>query len=109
MLPLRSVGCSFALSGYSGDEKTFELARSLGFAVVKIDGSLLQGLAGDPKARERLHALSRRCQEYDIRTVCMQVEDNEILEILRGMEVDYAQGFGIERPRVLEYEVKASA
>jgi EAL domain-containing protein (putative c-di-GMP-specific phosphodiesterase class I) len=101
MPALRSMGCSFALSGYTGNEKTFELATSLGFAFIKIDGSLLYGLA-DPKARERLNAINQQCHGYGLQTVCMQVEDGETLEILREMEVDFAQGFGVERPRPLE-------
>jgi len=37
-----------------------------------------------------------------MRTVCMQVETPATLEILRDIGIDYAQGFGIERPRALE-------
>lgn len=104
MLPLRSVGCTFALCGHCGSTKAFELAASLGFATIKIDGSMLSGLLADPKALEGLTAVNRRCQEYGMRTVCMQVEAAETLEILRSIGVDYAQGFGVERPRLLEFE-----
>jgi EAL domain-containing protein (putative c-di-GMP-specific phosphodiesterase class I) len=102
MLPLRSAGCSFALSGHAGNDKAFELAVSLGFSFIKIDGSMLRGLVTDAQALERLTAVNRRCREYGISTVCMQVEDGETLEILRGLGVDYAQGFGVEPPRRLE-------
>jgi EAL domain-containing protein (putative c-di-GMP-specific phosphodiesterase class I) len=103
MLPLRSAGCGFALSGHAGDNKAFELAVSLGFAFIKIDASMLRGLASAPQAREDLAAVNRRCHEYGMRTIGMQVEDHETLEILRGIGVDFAQGFGIERPRPLEF------
>lgn len=103
MLPLRSVGCTFALSGYSGNQKTFELASSLGFAFIKIDGSMLSGLTSDPDVRQRLNAVNRNCHGYGIRTVCMQVEDDATLQIVRDLGVDFAQGFGIERPRLLEF------
>jgi EAL domain-containing protein (putative c-di-GMP-specific phosphodiesterase class I) len=110
MLPLRSVGCSFALSGFAGDdEPAFELARSLGFAFLKIDGSMLTGISVNPKAREALFAISRRCHEYGIQTICMRVETPQALEVLRGIDVDYAQGFGIERPRLLEFRSKTGS
>ena len=101
MLPLRSAGCTFALSGYTGGDASFELAASLGFAFIKIDGSMLSGIPIDPAAVDKLSALNRRCQEYGMRTICMQVESSEILEIVRGIGVDFAQGFGIEHPRLL--------
>jgi len=100
---LRSAGCSFALSGHAGSTKAFELAKSLGFAFVKIDGRMLSGISGDPRALEALTAVNRRCREYGMRTVCMQVEDNDTLAVLRGIDVDFVQGFGIERPRRLEF------
>jgi EAL domain-containing protein (putative c-di-GMP-specific phosphodiesterase class I) len=103
MLPLRSVGCTFALSGYTGSQKTFELASSLGFAFIKIDGSMLFGLTSDPAVRQKLNAVNRQCHGYGIRTVCMQVEDDATLGIVRDLGVDFAQGFGIERPRLLEF------
>jgi EAL domain-containing protein (putative c-di-GMP-specific phosphodiesterase class I) len=43
-----------------------------------------------------------RCHEYGMRTVCMQVESGEILGIVRTIGVDFAQGFGIEHPRLLD-------
>ena len=101
--PLRSAGCSFALSEHTGSTKAFELAASLGFAFIKIGGEMLSGIAGDPEALRRLTAVNRRCREYGMRTVCMQVEDNKTLEVLRGIDVDFVQGFGIERPRLLEF------
>ena len=30
------------------------------------------------------------------------VENDEILGLLRGIGVDYAQGYGIEKPRILK-------
>ena len=103
MIPLRSAGCRFALSDVTDDESAFELAESLDFAFIKIDGCMLSGLSGDPKVRERLDAINRRCHELGMRTVCMQVEATETLETLRGIEIDYVQGFGIERPRLLDF------
>jgi len=99
---LRAAGCTFALSGFTGAEGEFELASAVGFEIVKIDGSMLSSPSGEAQARARLATIHMRCKELGMRTVCMQVETPETLEILRGIGVDYAQGFGIERPRALE-------
>jgi len=102
MPPLRAAGCGFALSGFTGAEGEFELASAIGFDIVKIDGSMLSSPSGEAQARARLASIHSRCKELGMRTVCMQVETPATLEILRDIGVDYAQGFGIERPRALE-------
>lgn len=107
--PLRSAGFSFELSGFTGEESAFELATSLGFAFVKIDGSLASTISRNPKDKAKLAAIIQRCRKLGLRTVCMQVEDAETLGHLRTIHVDYVQGFGIERPRVLEASVPDSA
>jgi EAL domain-containing protein (putative c-di-GMP-specific phosphodiesterase class I) len=102
MPPLRAAGCTFALSGFTGAEGEFELASAVGFEIVKIDGSMLSSPSGEAQARARLASIHSRCKELGMRTVCMQVEAPETLETLREIGIDYAQGFGIERPRALE-------
>lgn len=99
--PLRSAGCSFALSGFLGDSVAFELAASLGIAVIKIDGSMVSSISRDAEALEQLAAVNRRCRKMGMRTVTERVEDAATLNLLRGVQVDYAQGFGIEHPRML--------
>ena len=99
--PLRSAGCSFALSGFTGEEAGFELATSLGIAFIKVDGSLIARISRDAEAKARVLAIHQRCQTLGMRTVCLQVESTETLDVLRGIRVDYAQGFGIDRPRLL--------
>ena len=101
MPPLRAAGCSFALSNYDGAERPFDLARSLGFTIIKFDGSLVMRIATDADAREKLKGLIQNCRGYGMRTVGMQVENEKTLEVLRRLECDFAQGFGIERPRPL--------
>jgi EAL domain-containing protein (putative c-di-GMP-specific phosphodiesterase class I) len=101
VLPLRSAGFSFAISGFTGDESGFEVAKSLGVSHIKIDGSLAARVATDAKAKAKVLVIQKRCQELGMRTVGMQVENPETLEALRGIKVDFAQGFGIDRPRVL--------
>jgi EAL domain-containing protein (putative c-di-GMP-specific phosphodiesterase class I) len=102
MPPLRAAGCTFALSGFTGAEGEFELASAIGFEIVKIDGSMLSSPSGKAQARVRLASIHSRCKELGMSTVCMQVEAPETLETLREIGIDYAQGFGIERPRALE-------
>jgi EAL domain-containing protein (putative c-di-GMP-specific phosphodiesterase class I) len=99
--PLRRIGCSFALSGFTGSDG-LELAQALGITFIKIDGSLVDRVARDPKSAQELRAIHERAATLGMRTVCMQVESNATLDALRQMQVNYAQGFGIDKPRMLK-------
>jgi EAL domain-containing protein (putative c-di-GMP-specific phosphodiesterase class I) len=103
MMTLRNAGCTFALSGFTGTNAGFELASRLGFAIVKLDGSMLDGVADDVQRQGKLDTVTRRCQRVGLRTVAMQVESEATLEALRAIQVDYVQGFGVERPHKLEF------
>jgi EAL domain-containing protein (putative c-di-GMP-specific phosphodiesterase class I) len=96
---LRAAGCGVAFSGFAGEAPVLEMARSLGVASVKIDGSLVYPVSRDSAAAARLQGIQRSCRSLGIQTICTQVEDPRTLEILRRIRVDYAQGFGIDRPR----------
>src|SRR5258708_29171563 len=102
MQPLRAAGVTFALSWFAGEESALELAPSLGISYIKIDGSLAASIARAPKDKARLAAIVQRCRKLGIRTVCMLVEDAETLAHLRTIHVDYVQGFGVAKPRILE-------
>jgi EAL domain-containing protein (putative c-di-GMP-specific phosphodiesterase class I) len=99
--PLRRIGCSFALSGFTGSDG-LELAQALGITFIKIDGSLVDRVARDPKSAQELRAIHERAATLGMRTVGMQVESNATLDALRQMQVNYAQGFGIDKPRMLK-------
>jgi len=99
---LRSAGCGVAFSGFTGEPVALALARSLTVGFVKIDGSLIYGLARDRAAAVRLQKIQQNCRAFGVQTICTQVEDAPTLEILRRLQVNYAQGFGIERPRPLK-------
>jgi EAL domain-containing protein (putative c-di-GMP-specific phosphodiesterase class I) len=101
MIPaLRAAGCTFALSGFRGEETDFRLAASLGITFAKLDGMFAApGLVGN--AATKLAAIIRRCRDCGLLSVATLVEDSETLALLRTLNVDYVQGFGIERPRPL--------
>ena len=99
---LRATGCGVAFSGFAGEASVLEIARSLGVASVKIDGSLVYPISRDRAAATRLHEIQQSCRSSGVQTICTQVEDPRTLEILRRIQVNYAQGFGIDRPRELK-------
>lgn len=99
---LRAAGCGVSFSGFAGEVPALELAKSLDVAFVKIDGALVYPISRDTSAAAKLQVIQKCCRTFGVQTICTQVEDAKTLEILRAIQVNYAQGFGIDRPRPLQ-------
>jgi EAL domain-containing protein (putative c-di-GMP-specific phosphodiesterase class I) len=100
--PLRAAGCSLALNDFTGQKGGFELAKRLDFAFIKVDGSLIDRITRDADSMARVIAIQEHCRKLGMRTICMQVESPATMEALRTIRADYAQGFGLDRPRLLK-------
>lgn len=99
---LRAAGCVVCISGFAGELPALELAKSLDVAFVKLDGSLVYAISRDASAAAKLQVIQKCARTFGVQTICTQVEDAKTLEILRAIRVNYAQGFGIDRPRPLQ-------
>lgn len=100
--PLRAAGCSLALNDFSEQRNGLDLAKKLGIGFIKVDGYLIDRITRDAHSMARVIALQEQCRKLGMRTICMQVESAETLEALRTIRADYAQGYGIDPPRLLK-------
>jgi EAL domain-containing protein (putative c-di-GMP-specific phosphodiesterase class I) len=98
---LRPLHCRFALDGFGIERTLRPQADGTSFDFVKIDGRIVLGLLRDAKQVARVRAIQALANEMSAATVAQWVEDPATLTALRSLGVDYAQGFGIERPRRL--------
>ena len=77
------------------------MLKDLPLDFLKIDGSVIRTVQKDPLNKSKLVAVHKLAKTLGIVTVAEMVESDEITAILRGIGVDYAQGFGIARPEPL--------
>jgi len=96
---LKPLGCSFTLDGFGRMGVGFDHVKTLAPDFLKIDGRIILQILRVPEALTKVRAIQRVCKVIGIRTIAEMVEDNESKERLRAVEVDFAQGFGISRPK----------
>lgn len=99
---LRKQGCHAALSGFGRDRASFDLPKGLGVDLLKIDGNLILGMLRDRVNLAKVTAINKVAHASGMRTIAEYVEDDQTAATLRALGIDYAQGFGISRPRPLD-------
>lgn len=99
---LRGLGCGVALDDFGAGMSSFGYMKNLDLDMVKIDGSFIQELVTDRMSQSIVRAVTEIGHQQGLAVVAEWVSSGELVELLRRMGVDYAQGFALHRPeRVL--------
>ena len=96
---LRALGCRFAMDDFGSGLSSLANLRKLPVDYLKIDGALVRNVADDPVARAMITAVTQLASALGIETIAEFAEDDRTIGALHTLGVDYAQGYGIERPR----------
>jgi diguanylate cyclase (GGDEF)-like protein len=95
---LRAKGFLFALDDFGSGYNSFHYLRELAFDYVKIDGAFVRNVLESRVERALVSNLGRLCQDLGILTIAEFVESTHVLDALRDMGIDYAQGYHLGRP-----------
>ncbi|WP_226877138.1 EAL domain-containing protein [Microbulbifer hainanensis] len=92
---LRAAGCSFALDDFGRGVSSLAYLRQLPVDYLKIDGSFVRNMLEDEIDSAMVSTVDHLAKRMGISTIAEYAETPELLEKLRLMGVDFAQGFGI--------------
>ena len=95
---IRELGCKFSLDDFGTGLSSFTYLKKLNVDYLKIDGSFVRDIVGDPVSESMVAAINQVGQAMQLETVAEYVENDEIKEILNAMGVDYGQGYCIGKP-----------
>lgn len=96
---LRELGCHFSLDDFGSGLSSFGYLKTLPVDFLKIDGRFVKEIGNDRIDETMVEAIHRLGHVMGLRTIAEWVENAETLEKLIAMNVDYAQGFHVGRPR----------
>ncbi|MEJ2514592.1 MAG: GGDEF domain-containing phosphodiesterase [Gammaproteobacteria bacterium] len=98
---IKRIGFGFALDGFAGGPGAGQLLGHLPMDYLKIDGALMQGLAGDEELQDKVRAIVDQARGKNIRTIAERVEDANTMAVLWQVGVQYIQGYQIREPEVV--------
>ncbi len=98
---LKDIGCRFALDDFGSGLSSFAYLKKLPVDFLKIDGLFVEDIVSDPVSLAMVKSINEIGQVMGMETIAEFVKDNHILTKLRALGVNYAQGYGIGKPRPL--------
>jgi diguanylate cyclase (GGDEF)-like protein/PAS domain S-box-containing protein len=101
MRELKARGCKFALDDFGTGLSSFMYLKTLPVDYLKIDGQFITQIATDAVDRSMVEAISKVGRALGIATVAEWVESEAVLDELKRIGVDFAQGYHLARPMPL--------
>jgi diguanylate cyclase (GGDEF)-like protein len=96
---LKALGCRFALDDFGSGLSSFAYLKALPVDFLKIDGLFVKDIVDNPINLAMVKSINEIGHAMGKLTIAECVENDTVLERVREIGVDYAQGYGIGRPR----------
>lgn len=99
---LRDMGCKFALDDFGSGLSSFGYLKNLPVDYLKIDGMFIKDIVNDPIDHAMVKSINEIGDVMGMKTIAEYVENDEIKDVPGEIGIDYAQGYGIDKPIALD-------
>ena len=106
---VRALGTRVALDDFGVGASSFGYLKNLKVDLLKIDGSFIRDVIDDPLDAAAVRCFVDVARVVGVKTVAEFVDRPKVLEHVREIGIDYAQGFLLHRPEPMENLFGAAA
>lgn len=98
---LKALGCMIALDDFGSGLSSFGYLKKLPVDIVKIDGLFVRDINVNEMDRVMVRSINDLAKQLGKVTVAEFVENEQVMQHLIDLGVDYGQGYGIGHPQPL--------
>ncbi len=102
MKRLKEIGCKFAINNFGMGTSSFMYLRLLPVDTIKIAGGFIREIVNSPIDFAVVKSINEIAHLLNIKTIAECVENKDVLNKVKDLEIDYAQGFELMRPGKFE-------
>ena len=99
---MKIIGCRFSLDDFGTGLSSYSYLRNLPVDYVKIDGVFVKDALQNPSDLAVVRSINEIGHYMGKQIIAEFVESDEILSQIKEIGVDFAQGYGIEKPQPLD-------
>jgi len=101
-LAVTGMGCGLGLDDFGTGFSSFSYLKELPIQHLKIDIEFIRELPSSPTDQRLVQALVQFAKAFGQETVAEGIENSETLALVRAFDIDYAQGFHIGEPALVD-------
>jgi diguanylate cyclase (GGDEF)-like protein len=98
---VKRYGCQFALDEFGTGYCSYSYLKNLRVDFIKISGAFVQGIDSNPADYAMVRSMNEIARSLSIKTIAKNVTSQGIMNALRDIGVDYAQGYKVGNPILL--------
>jgi len=98
---LKKHDCRFSLGDFGSGLRSFAYLKTLPVDYIKIDGDFIKDVSTDPVNRAMVDSIQQMASAMKLDTIAECVENEQTLNILKEIGIDYAQGYHLGRPQAI--------
>lgn len=95
---LGSLGCAFALDDFGNGLSSFSYLKNIKIDFIKIDGILIRDICDDAVDLGMVESINNMAHLMDIKTIAECADSEVVIQQLKELELDYAQGYYLGEP-----------
>ena len=96
---MKSKGVRFAIDDFGSGYSNFSYMLQIKPDFIKIDGSLIKNISKDSSSYYVVDAIVKFAKSLNIKLIAEYVSTKEILDTLKGFDIDYMQGYYFSEPQ----------
>ena len=95
---IKRLGCSFGIDDFGAGYTSFRNLKAMDIDILKIDGSFVTGVSSSRENQLFVRTLLDLARNFGMQTVAEWVDNEADAMLLKGLGVDYLQGFLLGKP-----------